>query len=149
MVINVKPSSSNPHKTLTRLITANIVLDITAIAIWASLPANIWNGMYRLDSLIAGSEAALAAAFFAVTLFGLIKIKNGAHSRNRHHRNSTNLRRLRIFSKYSDTNNPDLEFGNNLLCHQRNKNFKKYLLINFVNDGLSIFRVFGISSFDC
>jgi hypothetical protein len=27
--------------------------------------------MYRLDSLIAGSEAALAAAFFAVTLCGL------------------------------------------------------------------------------
>jgi hypothetical protein len=66
-----KPSSSNPHKILTGLIAANIVLDITAIAIWAALPANTWNGMYRLDSLIAGSEAALAAAFFAVTLFGL------------------------------------------------------------------------------
>jgi hypothetical protein len=39
--------------------------------IWAALPANTWNGMYRLDSLVAGSEAALAAAFFAVTLFGL------------------------------------------------------------------------------
>src|SRR5665647_2678073 len=68
-----KSSSSNPHKTLTRLITANIVLDIIAIVIWASLPANTWNGMYRLDSLIAGSEAALAAAFFAVSLFGLKK----------------------------------------------------------------------------
>jgi hypothetical protein len=66
-------SSSNPHKTLTRLITANIVLDIIAIVIWASLPANTWNGMYRLDSLIASSEAALAAAFFAVSLFGLKK----------------------------------------------------------------------------
>jgi hypothetical protein len=66
-----KSSSANPHKTLTRLITANIILDITAIAIWAALPANTWNGMYRLDSLIAGSEAALAAAFFAVTLCGL------------------------------------------------------------------------------
>jgi len=61
-----KSSSANPHKTITRLITANIVLDITAIAIWAALPANTWNGMYRLDSLIAGSEAASAAAFFAV-----------------------------------------------------------------------------------
>ena len=59
--------------TLTRLITANIVLDIIAIAIWAALPANTWNGMYRLDSLIAGSEAALAATFFTVTLFGLKK----------------------------------------------------------------------------
>lgn len=68
-----RSSSSNPHKTLTRLITANIVLDIIAIVIWASLPANTWNGMYRLDSLIAGSEAALAATFFAVTLFGLKK----------------------------------------------------------------------------
>jgi hypothetical protein len=66
-----KSSSANPHKTLTRLITANIILDITAIAIWAALPANTWNGMYRLDSLVAGSEAALAAAFFAVTLCGL------------------------------------------------------------------------------
>ena len=68
-----KFSSSNPHMTLTRLITANIVLDFIAIAIWAALPANTWNGMYRLDSLIAGSEAALAAAFFGVTLFGLKK----------------------------------------------------------------------------
>jgi hypothetical protein len=66
-----KSSSANPHKTLTRLIAANIILDITAIVIWAALPANTWNGMYRLDSLVAGSEAALAAAFFAVTLFGL------------------------------------------------------------------------------
>jgi hypothetical protein len=68
-----KSLSSNPHKTLTRLITTNIVLDIIAIVIWAALPAKVWNGMYRLDSLIAGSEAALAAAFFVVTLFGLKK----------------------------------------------------------------------------
>jgi hypothetical protein len=68
-----KSSSSNPHKKLTRLITANIVLDLMAIAIWAALPADTWNGMYRLDSLIAGSEAALAAMFFTVTLFGLKK----------------------------------------------------------------------------
>jgi hypothetical protein len=68
-----KSSSSNPHKTLTRLITANIVLGLIVIAIWAVLPADTWNGMYRLDSLIAGSEAALAAAFFVVTFFGLRK----------------------------------------------------------------------------
>ena len=68
-----KHSSSNPHKTLTLLIAANIVLDITAIVIWAALPANMWNGMYRLDSLIASLEAALAAASFGVTLFGLKK----------------------------------------------------------------------------
>lgn len=68
-----KPSRANPHKTLTLLIIANIVLDITAIAIWAALPTNTWNGMYRLDSLIASLEAALAAASFGVTLFGLKK----------------------------------------------------------------------------
>jgi hypothetical protein len=73
-----KPSSTNPHKTLTLLITANIVLDITAIAIWAALPANTWNGMYRLNSLIASAEAALAAVFFAVTLFGLKRNKRWA-----------------------------------------------------------------------
>jgi hypothetical protein len=70
-----KPSIANPHKKLTLLVTANIILDITAIVIWAALPANTWNGMYRLDSLVAGSEAALAAAFFAVTLFGLKRNK--------------------------------------------------------------------------
>jgi hypothetical protein len=66
-----KVSSANPHKTLTQLITANIILDIIAIAIWAALPANTWNGMYRLNSLIASLEAALAAVLFAVTLLGL------------------------------------------------------------------------------
>ena len=54
-----------------RLVAANIVLDIVAIAIWALLPAGTWNGMYRLDSFIASLEAAVAAALFAVTLFGL------------------------------------------------------------------------------
>jgi hypothetical protein len=66
-----KTSSVNPHKTLTRLIAANIVLDIIAIVIWIALPVNTWNGMYRLDSLVAITEAASAAAFFALTLFGL------------------------------------------------------------------------------
>ncbi len=61
----------NSHKILTYLIAANIVLDATAIAIWAALPVNIWNGMYRLDSLIACSEATLAIAFFVITLIGL------------------------------------------------------------------------------
>jgi hypothetical protein len=73
-----KHFSANPHKTLTLLITANIVLDITAIAIWAALPANLWNGMYRLDSLTAGAEAAVAAIFFAATLFGLRRKKKWA-----------------------------------------------------------------------
>jgi hypothetical protein len=64
-------SSGNAHKTLMRLVAANIILDIVAIVIWAALPAGTWNGMYRLDSLIASLEAAVAAALFAITLFCL------------------------------------------------------------------------------
>jgi uncharacterized membrane protein (UPF0136 family) len=56
-----------------RLIVANIVLDIIAIAIWAALPAGTWNGMYRLNSFIASVEAVVAGALFAVTLFCLKK----------------------------------------------------------------------------
>jgi hypothetical protein len=63
--------SGKAHKMLMRLVAANIVLDIVAIAIWAALPAGTWNGMYRLDSFIASVEAAVAAALFAVTLFAL------------------------------------------------------------------------------
>ena len=54
-----------------RLVAANIVLDIIAIVIWAALPAGTWNGMYRLDSLIASVEAAVAAGLFAITLYCL------------------------------------------------------------------------------
>jgi len=68
-----KSLGANPHRVLKFLVATNIILDFTAIAIWAALPANTWNGMYRLDSLIASSEAAFAAAIFAVTLFGLRK----------------------------------------------------------------------------
>jgi hypothetical protein len=67
----VKSTSANPHKTLTLLIASNIILDFAAIAVWIALPDNTWNGMYRLDSFIACLEAAVAAAFFVVTLFGL------------------------------------------------------------------------------
>lgn len=70
--------SSDPHKTLTRLIAANIVLDITAIVIWATLPPGTWNGMYRLDSLTAMIEAAIAALFFALTFYGLRSRKKWA-----------------------------------------------------------------------
>jgi hypothetical protein len=73
-----KSSQGNPHKKLTYLIAANIVLDVTAIAIWTALPVNMWNGMYRLDSLIACSEAALAIVFFIITLFGLKRRKKWA-----------------------------------------------------------------------
>src|SRR5512137_1395700 len=70
--------SSDPHKTLTRLIASNIVLDITAIVIWVSLPPDTWNGMYRLDSLTAMIEAAIAAVFFGLTFLGLRRRKKWA-----------------------------------------------------------------------
>jgi len=73
-----KHFSANPHRTLTLLVAANIVFDVIAIVIWAALPANVWNGLYRLDTLAAKVEAALAAIFFAVTLFGLIRNKKWA-----------------------------------------------------------------------
>jgi hypothetical protein len=118
-----KSSSVNPQKTLTRLIAANIVLDITAIAIWAALPANTWNGMYRLDSLIASSEAALAAVFFAVTLFGLKRRKKWAPILAIAITiTQKSIRCLHILSKYCHTNTSDLEFSNNLLCIQGLKN---------------------------
>jgi hypothetical protein len=71
LIIMPKSSSGNAHKTLMRLVAANIVLDITAIVIWAALPAGTWNGLYQLDSFIASVEAAVAAALFALTLYCL------------------------------------------------------------------------------
>lgn len=65
------------HKMLTRLVAANIVLDAKAILIWAAFPATQWS-IYRLGFSIVGTEAALAAAFFGMTLFGLIKRKTWA-----------------------------------------------------------------------
>jgi hypothetical protein len=64
----------NPHKLLTAFVGANIVLDIIAIAIWAGAPATQWS-IYQLGFTIVGAEAAVAAALFAVALFGLIKKK--------------------------------------------------------------------------
>ncbi|TFH23896.1 hypothetical protein E4G67_02585 [Candidatus Bathyarchaeota archaeon] len=73
----VKKFSKKPHKTLTHFATANIVLDLTAIAIWGIFPSIQWT-IYRLDFLIVGTEAAFAAGLFAITLFGLIKSKRWA-----------------------------------------------------------------------
>ncbi len=67
---------ARPHKILIRLIAANIVLDLLAIAIWA-IPQAQWN-IYRLGVLIVGTEAAVAAGLFALALFGLIKRKKWA-----------------------------------------------------------------------
>ncbi len=60
-----------PHNILIRLIASNIILDIIAVAIWGLLPSTQWS-IYRLGFLIVGTEAALAASLFALTLFGLI-----------------------------------------------------------------------------
>jgi hypothetical protein len=68
---------SNPHKNLTRLVAANIVLDSIAIAIWTAFPATQWS-IYRLGFSTIGTEAAIAACLFALTLFGLIKRKKWA-----------------------------------------------------------------------
>jgi CBS-domain-containing membrane protein len=64
------------HRVLTRIVAANIILDAVAIAIW-SIPATQWS-IYRLGFAIVGGEAAVAAALFAVTLFGLTKNKKWA-----------------------------------------------------------------------
>ncbi len=63
---------ANPHKTLTRLIALSIVFDVLAVAIWAAFPAIQWS-IYRLGFAIVGAEASVAAALFAVVLFGLRK----------------------------------------------------------------------------
>jgi hypothetical protein len=63
---------AKPHKILTRLVAANIVLNGIAIAIWAAFPATQWS-IYHLGFTIAGAEAAVAAALFALTLYGLNK----------------------------------------------------------------------------
>jgi hypothetical protein len=60
------------HKILTRLVGLNIVFDLIAIAIWAVFPNLQWT-IYRLGFSIVGTEAALAAALFTLTLFGLRK----------------------------------------------------------------------------
>lgn len=72
-----KKFSKKPHKTLTNLIAANIVLDITAIAIWALFPGIRWT-VYNLDFVIVSIEAAVASGLFAITLYGLMKTKRWA-----------------------------------------------------------------------
>jgi hypothetical protein len=73
----VKKFRKNPHNTLTGFVATNIVLDLTAIAIWGIFPGIQWT-IYRLDFVIVGAEAAFAAGLFALTLFGLIKSKTWA-----------------------------------------------------------------------
>ena len=68
---------ANPHKILTILVAANIALDILAIVIWAAAPATQWS-IYQLGFTVVGAEAAIAAALYAVTLFGLSKKKKWA-----------------------------------------------------------------------
>ena len=73
-VYSARKFGSRPHRILTRMVAANIVLDLIAITIWGAFPATQWS-IYRLGFLIVGAEAGLAAALFALTLFGLTKRK--------------------------------------------------------------------------
>jgi hypothetical protein len=73
-VYSARKFGDKPHKMLTGMVVANIVLDFVAIAIWGLLPSTQWS-IYRLGFSVVGAEAALAAALFALTLFGLIKRK--------------------------------------------------------------------------
>jgi hypothetical protein len=75
-VFYARKNRTNPRRTLTHIVAANIALDITAIAIWM-FPAFQWS-IYRLDFFAVGTEAAIAAALFALTLFGLIRNKKWA-----------------------------------------------------------------------
>ena len=68
---------AKPHKILTRMVAANIVLDLIAIAIWGGFPSTQWS-IYRLGFLIVGAEAGIAATLFALTFLGLIKRKTWA-----------------------------------------------------------------------
>jgi hypothetical protein len=76
VVVLARKFKANPHTSLTRLIEANIVLDLIAIAIWM-IPAAQWS-VYRLGFVAASVEAGVAAAVFALTLFGLIRRKKWA-----------------------------------------------------------------------
>ena len=76
-LFSARKFGAQPHKILTRMVTANIVLDLIAITIWGAFPATQWS-IYRLGFLIVGAEAGLAAALFALTLFGLTKRKTWA-----------------------------------------------------------------------
>jgi len=70
-------TKTHPHKILTIFVALNIVLDIFAIAVWAAFPETQWS-IYQLGFTIVGAEAALAAALFTLTFFGLIKKKKWA-----------------------------------------------------------------------
>jgi hypothetical protein len=71
-VILARKYGAKPHKILIQLVAANIALDIIAIAIWGAIPATQWS-IYHLGFSIVGAEAAGAAAFFALALYGLTK----------------------------------------------------------------------------
>ena len=76
-VFSARKFGAKPHKILIRMVAANIVLDLIAIAIWGVFPSTQWS-IYRLNFLIVGAEAGLAAAMFALTLLGLTKRKTWA-----------------------------------------------------------------------
>jgi hypothetical protein len=74
---SVRKLGAKAHKMLTRMVSANIVLDIGAAAIWVAFPAAGWS-VYRLGASIAAAEASMAVVLFALVLLGLIKRKSWA-----------------------------------------------------------------------
>ena len=77
LAYSVRKLGGKAHKMLTRMVAANIVLDIGAAAIWVAFPSTGWS-VYRLGSTIAAAEAILAVALFSLLLMGLIKRKSWA-----------------------------------------------------------------------
>jgi hypothetical protein len=127
---------TNPHKILTRLVAANIVLDIIAVVFWTSFPATQWS-IYRAGFLNCRNGSSFCRNVVCTNvIWASQKEKMGALSRNRHHRDSKSVWHLRVLSRtcqYSgSTINPrskrshtNLELDNNLFCLQRHKNSKR------------------------
>ncbi len=62
---------SNPHRTLIQIVALNVAFDVIAIAVWAAIPAT--TTQLSLGFTAVAGEAAIAAAIFTITLYGLVK----------------------------------------------------------------------------
>ena len=69
---------SDSHRIFTRLVWLNIALDVLSIPIWIALPltqTSFSGATLIVDPVLAIVDAILAAAVFALALFGIIKKK--------------------------------------------------------------------------
>ncbi len=66
----------SPQKILTRIVAANIILDVTAMVLWL-FPETQWS-VYQLGYMAAITEAGIAAAVFAAAFYGLRRGKTWA-----------------------------------------------------------------------